>query len=73
VSEADPVRLKPATRINAGLLMLIVGSACIAFSMLAPGIIGFGLMLTLPAGLILVLTGVFQMIRGLRERHSQTR
>jgi hypothetical protein len=70
VSEAQPGRLKPSTRINAGLLMLIVGFACTAFSMLIPGIIGFGVTLAFPVGLILLLTGVFQLLRGLRERHS---
>jgi predicted phage tail protein len=72
VSEARPDRLKPSTRINVGLVMLIDGFACVVFSMLIPGLIGFGLMLTFPAGLILVLTGVFQMIRGLRERQPDT-
>ena len=71
MSEAQPGRLKPSTRIIAGLLMLSVGFACTAFSMLIPGIIGFGVMLAFPVGLMLSLTEVFQLLRSLRERHSQ--
>lgn len=68
MSEAQPSRLRSSTRINFGLLMLIVGFACTAFSVMIPWIVGYGLILTFPVGLILLLTGAFQMIRGLRER-----
>ena len=71
MSEAKPDRLNPSTRIKAALVMLIAGFACVLFLMLMPGLTAFGLMLTFPAGLILILTGVFQMIRGLRERDGQ--
>lgn len=70
MGEPSPGRLRPSTRINFGLLMVIPGFALTAGALLLGGMLGFGLVLPLLAGPVLLLTGLFQMRRGLRERDA---
>ena len=68
MSEGSSSSLKPSTRIAAGLFMLIVGFACVAFVMLLGGILGYSAILPLLGGPLLASVGIFQMILGLRQR-----
>ncbi len=60
--------VQPSTRIKTGVFMLVAGINLGVIAFLLIGVLGFVALVPLFAAPVLVLVGLFQMIRGVRER-----
>lgn len=60
--------VQPSTRVTTGVFMLVAGVVLGVMSIFLLGMLSYLAIIPMLAAPILALTGIFQMVRGVRER-----